>query len=249
MLTAAALCPAPPLLARELTGADPAVPQLRQACREAADELVAGQPDLIAVVGAAATTEEHDPAGWLDLRPYAPGPVLGHPPPEAARGPALPLPLGLGARLLDEAGYRGPRLLQAVADSETPPACATLGAALAGAAPRVAMLVLGEGSARRTRKAPGALDSRAAPFDAVVSRAVATGQLDGLLTIDPALAADLMAAGRPGWQVLAGAAAGQAVTRSVIRYEDDPFGVAYLVASLTAGEATSPVAGAGASHA
>jgi hypothetical protein len=240
VLTAAALCPAPPLLARELTGADPVVPELRQACRDAAGDLVAGRPDLIAVVGAAATTREHDPAGWLDLRPYAPGPALAHPPPDAARGPALPLPLGLGARLLDEAGYRGPRLLQAVGAAETPAACAALGAALAGAAPRVAMLVLGEGSARRTRKAPGALDCRAAPFDAVVSRAIAAGQLAGLLTIDPALAADLLAAGRPGWQVLAGAAAGQPVTRSVIRYEDDPFGVAYLVASLTAGPVTSP---------
>ena len=40
-----------------------------------------------------------------------------------------------------------------------------------------------------------------------------------------------MATGRPAWQVLAGAMAGRRVT-SEIRYADDPFGVAYLVASL-----------------
>ena len=40
-----------------------------------------------------------------------------------------------------------------------------------------------------------------------------------------------MAAGRPAWQVLAGALAG---TGPGVRdpYADDPFGVAYLVASL-----------------
>ncbi len=40
-----------------------------------------------------------------------------------------------------------------------------------------------------------------------------------------------MAAGRPAWQVLAGALGGK-VVESEIRYCDDPFGVAYLVASM-----------------
>lgn len=237
MLTAAALCPAAPLLARELTGADPAVPELRQACREAADALVAAGPDLAVVVGADARTGVHDPAGRLDLRPYAPGPVLRHAP---AGGPVLPLPLGLGARLLDEAGYRGRRQLQAVGAGEPPAACAALGASLAGAAQRVAILVMADGSARRTRKAPGALDERAAPFDDGVRRAVADGDLAALLAVDPVLAEELMAAGRPAWQVLAGAGQGQPLS-PVIRYCDDPFGVAYLVASLTA--AGLPAAG------
>ena len=43
-----------------------------------------------------------------------------------------------------------------------------------------------------------------------------------------------MATGRPAWQVLAGAVNGLRPA-SVIRYDDDPFGVAYLVASLTVG--------------
>ena len=53
MIVAAALCPAAPLLVRELTGADPAVPELRSAALDAVAELEAEGPDVIAVVGVA----------------------------------------------------------------------------------------------------------------------------------------------------------------------------------------------------
>ncbi len=57
------------------------------------------------------------------------------------------------------------------------------------------------------------------------------GDLAALLAIDPVLARELMATGRPAWQVLAGALAGTG-RGCEIRYAGDPFGVAYLVASL-----------------
>ena len=107
MITAAALCPGPPLLARELTGADPVVPDLREACRQAVAGLLASHPELVAVVGAAGQTADWDPAGRLDLAPYAP--MLGRGGPGG--GPPLPLSLGLGTDLLDQAGYSGPRVL------------------------------------------------------------------------------------------------------------------------------------------
>jgi hypothetical protein len=227
MITAAALCPAPPLLARELTGADPVVPELREACHQAAAALAASQPDVVAVVGVAAKTMGWDPGGRLDLAPYAP--MLGAAQPAA--GPPVPLPLGLGAALLDQAGYAGRRVLQSVSPDEPPAQCAELGADLAGLAGRVALLVMADGSARRGRRAPGHLDERSAPFDAEVERAVRDGDLGALLAVDPVLARELMATGRPAWQVLAGALAGTRTTTQ-IRYADDPFGVAYLVASL-----------------
>jgi hypothetical protein len=230
VLTAAALCPAPPLLARELTGTDPVVPELRQACREAADALVQTDPDVIVVVGAGEQTREWDAAkGRLDLSRHAPG--LGAQP---AATEILPLPLGLGGRLLDEAGYHGRRELQEVGADEPASACAALGESLAHRARRAALLVMADGSARRSLKAPGYLDERSAAFDAEVGRAVRDGDLPALLGLDAALARELMATGRPAWQVLAGAADGGRPA-SVIRYDDDPFGVAYLVASLTVG--------------
>jgi hypothetical protein len=231
VLTAAALCPAPPLLARELTGADPVVPELRQACREAADALVHTRPDVVVVVAAGEKTRTWDAAvARLDLSPYAPALGARSAAPEAS----TPLALGLGGRLLDEAGYHGRRELQEVGAHEPASACAALGASLAQVASQVALLIMGDGSARRTRKAPGYLDERSAAFDAEVGRAVRHGDLPALLALDTELAAELMATGRPAWQVLAGAAEGRRPACAV-RYDDDPFGVAYLVASLTAG--------------
>jgi hypothetical protein len=68
-----------------------------------------------------------------------------------------------------------------------------------------------------------------------VERAVGAGDLGALLDLDPDLAADLQAAGRPAWQVLAGAAHGLPCTARV-RYADAPFGVSYLVAALRFGD-------------
>jgi hypothetical protein len=240
MITAAALCPAPPLLARELTGADPVMPELRQVCREAAAGLLRGRPDVIAVVGAAAETRTWEATARLDLSPYAP--AIG--PNGAADLPLLPLPLGLGARLLDQAGYAGRRILQSIGQDDPAGRCAEVGAQLASSAGRVALLVMADGSARRGPKAPGHLDERSAAFDAGVERAVRDGDLGTLLTIDQALARDLMATGRPAWQVLAGALSGVRPAAE-IRYSGDPFGVTYLVASLQPPESSRSLATAG----
>jgi hypothetical protein len=226
MIIAAALCPATPLLARELTGQEAVVPELRESGLAAAAGLLADQPDVVAVVGPASATGRWDPRGRLDVAAFAPAIAE-----DAAAGPALPPSLGLGARLLDQAGYAGSRLLQAVGPDEPAEHCAEIGADLAGAAARVALLVMGDGSARRSRRAPGHLDERSEAFDAEVERAVRDGDLGALLAIDAQLARDLMATGRAAWQVLAGAVDGKAPA-ATIRYRDDPFGVAYLVASL-----------------
>lgn len=224
MITAAALCPAPPLLARELTGADPVAPELRQACLNAAAGLVRARPDLVTVVGTGTATRTWDGGARLDLSVFAPR--IG-----SGGSAGLPPPLGLGARLLDQAGYAGRRVLQSVGEDESAGRCARLGSRIACSASRVALLAMGDGSARRGPKAPGYLDSRSVAFDAEVERAVRAGDLAALLAIDQDLARELMASGRPPWQVLAGALDGLRPTTEV-RYSDHPFGVAYLVASL-----------------
>jgi len=240
VIVTAAVCPAPPLLARELTGTDPVLPELRQACLEATAALLRPAPDLVTVVGVADSTRPFDADGHFDVAAYAPAlggrAVVGeceHVAERSAPGKAepVPLPLGLGNRLLDEAGYAGERMLYAVGERERPVDCAALGARLATAGERAALLVMADGSARRGLKAPGYLDPRSAPFDADVERAVRGGDMAGLLAVDPELALELMATGRAAWQVLAGALAGRRVTCEV-RYCGDPFGVAYLVASL-----------------
>jgi hypothetical protein len=229
MLVAAATCPAAPLLARELTGSDPVVPELRQACLDAAAGLVASQPDLVAVVGVAQEARAWDSDARLDLGAFAPALRADG---IAQPGASLPVPVGLGGMFLDQAGFAGRRLLRTVTEASPADHCAALGEGLAALDERVALLVMADGSARRTLKAPGYLDERSMPFDAEVERALRAGDLQDLMAIDPDLARDLMATGRPAWQVLAGAAR-ELIVASQIRYRDDPFGVFYLVASLT----------------
>lgn len=233
MIVAAAVCPSPPLLARELTGRAEVLPELRDACAAAAGHLLAAAPDVIAVVGAGQETATWDPDDRLDLSAYAPLAATGRPVTRQPGKPGLPLALGIGALLLDEAGYAGPRVLQAVDESAPAAACLRLGRDLAASAPRAALLAVGDGSARRGLDAPGYVDKRAVPFDDAVRDAMREGDMAALAGLEADLSRDLMATGRAAWQVLAGAYQGTSRPAAAIRYAADPFGVAYLVALLT----------------
>lgn len=100
-------------------------------------------------------------------------------------------------------------------DAKTPPFAAggdADGGAFASGggakARRTTVLVVADGSARRTEKAPGHLDPRSHQVDDVIVDAVrssAEGGLGRLLELDPDLCADLLVAGRASLQVLAGA--------------------------------------------
>jgi hypothetical protein len=197
------------------------------------------------LAAAAATPASVDPFGPVPPPGPAPSPAPApapapapspEPGPSPAPVPALPLALAIGAQLLDAAGYAGPRILQSIAESASPDACRDLGRDLAADAPLTALLVMGDGSARRSAAAPGYLDERAEPFDTVVEQAFRDGDLSALAALDQNLARDLLAAGRPAWQVLAGALtpepAAPARPRTQILYSDAPLGVAYLVATL-----------------
>jgi hypothetical protein len=243
VIAAAAMCPCPPLLAPALTGQDDVLPELRTACAAAVARLIGAGPDVLVVIGPDDQTRTWPPDGRLNLAAYAPAlardpasdgtrlPGPGLAPVGTAHRPALPLSLGIGALLLDEAGYAGPRAFHAIVALAPPDECLAVGREIAQSAPRVALLAMGDGSARRSTSAPGYLDERAAPFDAAVERAVRDGDLPALAALDPALAADLLAVGRPAWQALAGAMRDGRVDPEIL-YSEAPFGVAYLVATL-----------------
>jgi hypothetical protein len=239
VIVSAAICPSPPLLARELTGQAGPLPELRDACAAALAALLAAAPDLVVVTGPAQLTADFGHHGRLDLGAYAP--ALGRSSDCGGDEPALPLSLGIGARLLDEAGYAGPRSFRGIGVSAPAEACLHLGRQIAASAPccpnqRVALLAVGDGSARRSVSAPGYLDERAAPFDESVTRAIRDGEPAVLAALDPELAAELMADGRAAWQVLAGALTAEGASpgglRTEVLYADAPLGVAYLVAVL-----------------
>ena len=221
--------PAAPLLIPALAGADTGRDhELRSCVRSTVAAVVAAAQSCsdptVVVVGLADEASTYD--GTWDFAP------LGL----AIRGPGtgrLPTPLGIGAWFLDEAAYTGQREYVGVPDRAPAAVCAALGASLAQSRD-VALLVVGDGSARRDEKAPGWLDPRAAEFDAAVIRALAAGQPEEVLALDPDIARDLLAAGRAPWQAAAGAARGSAWVTKVL-WDDAPYGVGYVVATwLTA---------------
>jgi hypothetical protein len=234
VITAAAICPPAPLIATELTGRDPVLPELRYAAAAAARWLTARGPEVLAVVGPAHQTTAWPAVGSRGLGVYAPALRARDHHAASVVHPQLPPALALGSRLLDEVGYGGRRLLHSVSTGEQPAACQQLGAALANRNGRTGLLVMADGSACRGPRAPGHHDPRAAGFDAAIEDAVRNGDLDPLQALDEHLAHELLASARPAWQVLA--AAMPSSGPGCILYTDTPLGVYYLVACLTAAD-------------
>jgi hypothetical protein len=230
VLAAAAVCPHPPLLVPEAMGAagphrDGDLGALLAACDAVTLGLAGAEPDVIVVVGGAATTAAYEGSAAGSLREFGVGYAVG------AGEPVLPLSLTVGSWLLRRAGLDGDRArFQAVA-RDTPVAdCLLMGAELAMQAPRVAMLAMGDGPARRAVGIEGAPDPEVERYDAEVEAALASADPVRLAGLIPALDDELVVAGRAAWQVLAGAAEGRRLAGqlrcAVARYE-----VSYLVAS------------------
>ncbi|GAA2680676.1 class III extradiol dioxygenase subunit B-like domain-containing protein [Streptomyces lunalinharesii] len=239
MLVAAALCPCPPLLVPEVaTGAAPELDPVRAACRDALGVLAAARPDRLVVLaptadGTAATRYPQGSTGSFRGFGVDLDVTLGAAGPTPWSGPQLPPALAVGAWLLSRADrFEVPVEAFGVPESLPGDRCRPLGRELAGAAPRVALLVLGDGSARRSVKAPGYFDERAGAFDAGAARALGAADTAALAALDERLAADLMVSGRSCWQVLAGAAE-DAGLRGQLLHEEAPYGVGYAVAAWT----------------
>ncbi|MGW2212881.1 class III extradiol dioxygenase subunit B-like domain-containing protein [Streptomyces sp. NPDC001781] len=231
MLAAAAVCPCPPLLVPEVAaGAAPELDAARAACADALGVLAAARPDRLVVVGPA-ERDGHHPQGTrgsfrgfgvdLDVR-------LGT---GDAPGPELPPSLAVAAWLLERNGWVDVPVEAVAVDADLPAdRCAALGAEIAGGNDRIALLVMGDGSASRTLKAPGYLDDRAAPFDAEAARALGAADLAALAALDTGLARELQVSGRAPWQVLASAAEDAGLAGTLL-HDEAPYGVGYLVAA------------------
>lgn len=229
-IVSAAVCPHPPLLVPDVAaGAAPELDPLRLACGAAIDQLAIARPDALLIVGGARETgTRYDADAGGTFGQYgAPAVQVG------SGNPGLPLSLLIGAWLVQQTKAAGiPRSFLTVAIDAAPAECAALGRALAAHDDRLALLVMGDGSARRSEHSPVHLHPRAEIFDATVAAALDLADGETLAALDPDLAAELRADGRSSWQVLAGAtASGQ--WRGDLTYAAAPYGVGYFVASWT----------------
>jgi hypothetical protein len=209
-LLAAVVCPHPPLLdPRVASGAAAELDDLRAACDDAIERLLAIGADRIVTVGSG---------------PAPSGAEIGR--------PDTALSLAVGDWLLARAGAAAGTTELVATDAPTE-ACARLGARIAADAAGTALLVMGDGSACRGPQAPGYDDPRAEGFDRAVVSALDGADLTALLSLDASLAGELRCAGRAPWQVLAGAlAAGGQAWSGEVSYDAAPYGVAYFVAAL-----------------
>jgi hypothetical protein len=238
---AAAVLPHPPLLVPALAaGAAAEVAPLLAACDAAVAGLLAVAPSVVVCLGPGERTIRHQPGDWGTLAGFGVAVEAPHAHDRATPpGPQLPLSLTIGSWLLERSGWNGAVVTQQVAAHLPASESAALGGRLAAeTGPEAVWLVLGDGSIGRGPKAPGHDDPRAAGFDAEVGRAFAGADVEGLLGLDAGLAAELGAAGRATWQVLAGAVQfgagnGGAAAKPIeaaVHYQAAPFGVGYLVA-------------------
>jgi hypothetical protein len=194
---------------------------LRAAVTAAVQAVLEIRPEVVLVVGDGVDGVRFGPGDAGDLRGYGVDvelPFAGWVRPGGRR---VPLPHLLGGWLLDQTGYAGTRLGVGPADLAT---------ALTDVPGPVGVLAMGDGSARRSEKAPGYLDPAAGPFDAVVARALADGDTAALAALDPVEGERLLAAGVPVWRAV-GAALDGLPFRTRLLYDEAPFGVGYPVAS------------------
>ncbi len=233
MISAVAFCPHPPLLVPEVaSGAAADVDAIREACLRAVRALAATGDQLV-LLGAGPVSLAHSPLARGSLAGHG-TPVEVHLGSPSCGGELeLPLSLTVGAWLVREA--LGPRsgALGFSVGPDFPSSRAAVDLLALAQSRDLALLVMGDGSARRSVKAPGYLDERAASFDEAVLAALADGDAAALERLDAALGADLLAAGVPAWKVAGGLVEGQAYDAQLLA-ADDPFGVLYPVALWTA---------------
>jgi hypothetical protein len=225
-VVSAAVCPHPPLLVPEVaSGAAPELDDLRAACLAAIEHL--STADRLLVVGSG-TQASYDGSAGGSFGAY------GAPSVRVGIGEAvLPLSLAMGAWLVEQTKAADlPRSYLAVPADASPANCLELGRELASGNDRLGLLVMGDGSARRSEHSPVHLHPRAEIFDTTVANALDRADSAVLAALDPDLAAELQAVGRAPWQVLAGTLQTSGLTGD-LTYHAAPYGVGYFVAAFT----------------
>ena len=172
----------------------------------------AGLVDPVAEVRAASVRAVE----WLVARHPERVTVLtaGVRPDNAARGMSTGIGIRVARHLLAEAGFTGDATEETLEE-------------------RGGVLVVANGSAMRSEKAPGHLDDRSAGFDDAVGQGLRAGDVAALRSLDEALGEDLWAYDVPVLRVLGGLV--EPPEEVVVDFDGDPFGVQYWVVRWSCG--------------
>lgn len=232
VIAGVAFCPHPPALVPAVAqGAAAELEALLTYCEQAIIRLATTAPDRWLLLGSGPRSQVHAGSAGGSLVGFG-VPVEVQLAPGGDGADRLPLSLTVGSWLI--ARVLGPRsgaiAVTVGPDGSASPAAVLLDGAAGG---RVGLVVMGDGTARRSPAAPGYWDGRAEGFDASVVSALAAGDAAALARVDLALAAQLLCAGAPAWAAAGALLSGARVDADVL-YADVPFGVQYIVASWIA---------------
>lgn len=234
MITGAAFVPSTPMLVPAVAqGAAAELEDVRSASLEALRAVLAQGAERVVVVGAGHAMVTHA-TGLGSLRGF--GVDLDVPlDPASPAGPRLPLALTVGAWLLAQVGWPGDRLALEVDSGASTATIASVATALANTTARQAILVVADGSAARSEKAPRSLHPDAEAFDADVAAALASGHPHLLAELDRDRADAVSAQGWPAWYAAGTtmAVAEDAPYDARVLADVAPYGVGYLVAAWT----------------
>jgi len=224
-LVGAALVPAAPVLIAEISGRLRPASAPREAARSVIEQLISCAPDVIVVVAEGDHTEVFDNSAAMHLHrlggmhrdDYAPGARI------------LPIPLAIGEALLRAAGWVGRTHYQLLDASTAAVEAANAGRELADVEPRVGLLLLGNGSACSTPKAPGSFHPQAQEFNTELVRVIEAGDLAAIREWTPGSFVDQLSDVRVPLQVMVGAVDGKSWPWS-ITFAEEFQGVFYLCA-------------------
>ncbi len=230
-IVGAALVPAAPVLLPALSGREQPAAAVLNASLEVMRQLIESDPAEVIVLAEAdrdGLFENSAPWGLHRLGGMRTSDEIDA---TAARGEPLPVPLAIGAALLGTAGWTGPAVFHALDRSISPEAAIEYGRQLSSNTVPVGLLLLGNGSACCTDKAPGSFHLGAQAFNEALTSMIRTGDQRAVARLSAEASAAQLSDIRLPLQVLAGAES-RCRLRGSIAYDEPFMGVHYICAAF-----------------
>jgi hypothetical protein len=227
VITGVAFVPSTPLLLEELSvDADEALEHLRLSSLTAVQAVIETDPQVVLITCAGDATGAFRSPVSSSFAGF--GVNIEVSIPIATAGVQVPWTAGIALHLLNQAGYDGEVAVVTVAKSDIELATTLLAAPIKSAS-RCALIVVADGSAGRSLKAPGYLIDGAEEFDTRVVQAIATADTRALEGLD-VLEGDRVQAGGVGvWKAVGAAVQGDFAPQLLL--DEAPLGVGYFVAT------------------
>ena len=230
-IVSAALVPAAPLLVPGLNGHTMPAPEVRAAALEAIQRMIDAGVDEVIVLAEADRDGLFDSTAPWGLHRIGGMHTLSEPGAGVTFDQLLTVSLAIGASVLRDAGWTGTTSFYALERTMSADAAAEVGRGLEATRRSVGLLLLGNGSACCTEKAPGSFHPQAETFNATLLTVIRQGDRAAMMELSAHDTADQLSDVRVPLQVFAGATSGHRFLGS-ITFADDFAGVYYICATL-----------------